>query len=728
MKFPFPRVSPLHLSCVSLLGLAATAWACGPDFPNSYLTTPDSDLLAAPPGNFKAEIARLSSLATPNLPWKVVQAKTSENQYSDTALQATRRLVLQADTDDLRAALQARGDSPDQVEKTTKAFADSRQMLEEWSRKRVTAKQGYDEARRFGGNATTDAPNLESAPVLTLPVGLPEEFVRYFRGVQAWDEDRKADARQIWTDLLALPAAQRNYRSTWAAYMLARAWAEEAEHLTHGYPQPGVEAAAKAVEFARQTRVLAGAEFVDSQGLAAASFGWEAKAELLRANYDLAIGLYLNQYALGDVTALESLRSAASLAARNASPAQLADLAKSPAARSVLTAYLVAGGSVFAENFGDSALSTTAANWAVALEKAGVTDQPQADRLAWVAYEGGQFGLAKSFANVAAEKSPVAEWIRAQLALRSGNLAEGEKHLRGALAGDGLSAAQKALANGELSRTCLAEDHPADALLASIEGGHDEDASYIAERVLKLDELRSFVDGHCPAIQPAPAVNGDFHWNEQPDEVRASIRALLARRLARSELPDLAEEYFTGELRVKFHAYVRDVRTGFDVARPVAERAAAFWRAAQTAHQDGMNLLGTALEPDWSIWLGEYTMEPVGVERQALAHAAAGSLLAPPPAELAQLAATPVPAQRFHYRYRAADLAWWAASLMPNDSDETAKIIDDAGCWLKDRDPVAANKFFQALVIRCGNTALGQTAAKAHWFPVVKPAGSTGAG
>ena len=723
MIFPFPRVSLLSLSCVCLFGLATAALACGPDFPNSYLATPATELLAAPPGSFRAEIDRLSSLATPNLPWKVVQVKPSAGQNSEDTLPATRQSVLQSETDDLRAALAARGDSPAQIALTTAAYADCRKGLEDWSRKRLAAQQEFDDARRFGGNA--EAPKLEPAPVLMLPDGLPGEFVRYFHGVQAWDDGRKADARQNWTDLLALPAPQRQYRSTWAAFMLARAWTEEAERLTHEYSQAGSPPAAnKAVDFARQTRMLAGAGFVDSQGLAAASLGWEARAELLIENYDLAIGLYLNQYALGDNTALESLRIAASKAAKLATRNGLANLARSPASRGVFTAYLVArGGSVFSsDNQSTGEINSLAGEWVMALERAGVSDQAQADRLAWVAYEGGQFGLAKSFAAVAPEKSPVAEWIRAQLALRAGNLAEGEKHLRGALAGGDLSEGQRALVNGELSRACLALDHPVDALLASIDGGHFEDASYVAERVLKFDELRLFVDAHCPAAKSTPPITEDFHWKDQPDEVRAGIRDLLARRLARSDQPELAEQYFSDDLRAKFHGYLQDVRTGFDGKRPVSDRVTAFWRAAQILHQDGMRLLGTELEPDWTIWAGEFNDYPMGRQRIELASSEAGGILAPTPFELKRLAASPVPTLRFHYRYRAADLAWWASSLLPNDSEETAKILNEAGGWLKDRYPVAADKFYKALVIRCGNTALGQAAAKAHWFPVAMPA------
>ena len=54
---------------------------------------------------------------------------------------------------------------------------------------------------------------------------------------------------------------------------------------------------------------------------------------------------------------------------------------------------------------------------------------------------------------------------------------------------------------------------------------------------------------------------------------------------------------------------------------------------------------------------------------------------------------------------------------MPNDADETARILVAAGGWLKARDPQAAEPFYQALVIRCSHTELGRAATQQHWFP-----------
>ena len=54
---------------------------------------------------------------------------------------------------------------------------------------------------------------------------------------------------------------------------------------------------------------------------------------------------------------------------------------------------------------------------------------------------------------------------------------------------------------------------------------------------------------------------------------------------------------------------------------------------------------------------------------------------------------------------------------MPDDADETARVLCEAGSWLKLRDPRAADRFYKALVTRCATTALGREASRRRWFP-----------
>jgi hypothetical protein len=133
-----------------------------------------------------------------------------------------------------------------------------------------------------------------------------------------------------------------------------------------------------------------------------------------------------------------------------------------------------------------------------------------------------------------------------------------------------------------------------------------------------------------------------------------------------------------------------------------------------------MELMGTELEPDWAIHGGSYECGIVSKDRTN--------------SELPQLraskneltrceAASPAPDFRFHYRYTAAAIAWQAAALLPNNSDETAKVLWTAGCWLKNRDPENADVFYKSLVRRCRKTALGEEADRIRWFPELDESG-----
>ncbi len=135
-------------------------------------------------------------------------------------------------------------------------------------------------------------------------------------------------------------------------------------------------------------------------------------------------------------------------------------------------------------------------------------------------------------------------------------------------------------------------------------------------------------------------------------------------------------------------------------------------------------MLGTELAPDDAIWDGEYDL---GSETQArLQQATQPAVRTLSPVSLDEQKRLALPLEeldkRWQYRYVALDLAWSAAALMPNETDSLAKLLIEAGQWVAARDPKAADRFYKALVIRCGTTDLGKEAARVKWFPKPKPA------
>jgi len=86
------------------------------------------------------------------------------------------------------------------------------------------------------------------------------------------------------------------------------------------------------------------------------------------------------------------------------------------------------------------------------------------------------------------------------------------------------------------------------------------------------------------------------------------------------------------------------------------------------------------------------------------------------------LSSLPSPVKRFHYRYKAADLMWKCAELLPNNDELKARALCLGGTYLKYRDKEEADKFYKALVTTCGNTKLGKEVCKLRWFPRITEA------
>ncbi len=670
MKFPLLFKSLRDVKLFALIFIGTTnAIACGPDFPNCYLATSEADLLAAPEGFFAIEIERLA-------PTTAKRGPIPDESSADAR-----------ESDELYAALIHRGESEPFAKKIARSY------------------QAYRAAQRAGVKAQAAMETRQ------FPDGLPLEFAHYLAGTQAWYENNVEAARKEWSAILALPEEARHYRSTWAAYMLGRSGVDDCTHE-------------EAQRWFGRTRELAKNGFADSTNLVGASFGTEAQWALARHDYAHAINLYLDQYATGDESAYASLRMAAAAAA-GSGDCEKSAVAGDPRARAVLTAWFLARFSSGNEAESDPRLLCA---WTAALVAAKVSDVDQADRLAWLAYEAGDFELAKIWARLAKDSSAETHWIRAKLALHDNRLCDGARELGVAAVSADLAPIYRSTVLGELGRVQLALDHREGALSAWLEGAHWEDAAYVAERLLTIDELKLFLANYQSAglktyepdpgeaVTPETFASGQSAradlWDESGSSLRVKLAGLLARRLVRAGRIPEADVYLPEKEKALLALYAKDVRGGFNSMLRAKKRAAAFWRAAQLVRAEGMAFMGTELSPDFGIWDGEFAYDEIEDRLKGC-----DSPFSATKEERERLSSMPIPAKRFSYRYRAADLAWWAAALLPNEDDETATILNTAGGWLKARDPVEANRFYQALVIRCGRTSLGKAAAEQHWFP-----------
>lgn len=735
----------IRLAIVVTLGCllpGGIAWACGPDFPNNLLDRGDEAIMTAPEARFKDELARM----------KLVPSRFRAVPGTNAPL-----ATLAAELGDLRAALDGLKTPKSERERILAGHRGEREkvalFVQAPGAPAVAASSGDSFRLRLdpaiGTRITGAAPRAVS--------GLPGEFADYLRASTAWHQGDLPGARQAWLALLRRPAAERHYKSVWAAFMLGKSWEEENR--------------GRAAEFFQTTRRLAGEGFADSLGLAAASLGWEARGYYLDGQLVKAMDLYLEQADAGDATALISLRFAAARALQKQYRG-LAALAAHPRARRVITAYLISGG------FRDGAIDVDGAVkdallaawekssskitwmpgpktswhryadpahlWLEALESAGVRDVEAAEQIALAAYQMGQMDTTRRWLD-RGQTTPLAQWLRAKLLLRDGKVEEASAllarlchrfppvpagtpppsprrlmdslYVQKGVEGHRIPVAEEL--QGELGVFRLARRQYTESLDLLLRSTYWIDAAYVAERVLTVDELKAYVDRQWPAVAADPSPPPAPPRAEAPAEPLAdtgeNLRYLLARRLARAQRDAEAREYYPAAWRWRHEELVAALREARNASLPPERQAKAFLAAAWITRTNGLELLGTELEPDWQTHDGDYTGDLTVSTRESLQIT---NKLTVDPDELRRARQhVPNPDQRYHYRFVAAALAWEAARMMPNNDDATARVLCQAGAWIKYRDPQAADVFYKALVRRCRKTALGAEADRLRWFP-----------
>ena len=701
------------------LAVAAPAFPCGPWFPNRMLTGGDTAILKSPGVDFKIEL-------------DAIVAEHAGRSHSVGPVNPSVGTAEQ-DLDDVTTALAVLGLSPQERARLVGAY----QCL-----------RGYPCSEDPGVAVTA----LEGT------AGFPRELLLYGRGAAAYNAGDLATARTRWRELLELPAGEQRLRAVWAEYMLGRSQREEAAPAQQVDPYTTAPAryawrdpTEARSRFAR-VRELAAAGFPDPLGLAHQSLGWEANFELATGNRVRAVELYVEQLTAGDTTVAVSLQWAIGAALRGGE--SLAGLVQNPVARRVVTAYLLAqsqGWFVYEDR--DEYVAAQAASWLGAAENAGVAGVEGADRLAWLAYETGDYEVARRWLDRAGSATLVTRCLRAKLLLLNGKTEEGTAALAALAAelpksggwGDvpGLRRALYPMLEtpsgwqaeaiswefgkptsvevpvlGELGSLHLARGEYVASLDELVRGGFWLDAAYVAERVLTVDELSRYVDEGWP--QPCASSGLPPFWESHPAFVCGDrgplLRYLLARRLARDGRFSDALRYAPESLRESLQRLADHLTAGERGDRSGKDRAGDLFAAAGALRDQGKFLTATEVDPDWlGLDLGNFEMDAPDAVRARLAP---GRLASPGTGELARATLSRAqPYERFHYRYVAAELAWRAAELLPDGSDATAEVLCTGGSWLKFRDPGAAERFYRALVSRCPATTLGRKAAALRWFP-----------
>lgn len=696
----------------------STTVACGPSFDPDVLHNTEDVIRRMPAGVLTKELTRV--LPKSRFTFQAKPA-TDDKRYLPSPEEYAKQRD-HAEMSELDRALHAANSqlTKTQLNALQDAYRQQRSLLDNYlhlqaayvrhtqhSKERTSSE---DISSLAPGGSLQDKPKVTTPPErpeFQFPKEMPVEFVLYFHGAAAYQTTQFKAARTYWSDLLKLPKSQRNYRSTWAAYMLGRSYESDEPE--------------KAIEYYRQVRSLVADGFSDSTGLATASLGREARIELQKKNYIQAVDLYLQQLACGDPTAEQSLvRTVHNLIEQK-------DDALRKKAFADMTLLCVTA-AVFVSEHDQFPIHKTFLN---VLENAQITQVPCADRMAWMAYRSGDMTAAKRWIARAKADQPIAQWVHAKLLLRDGKLDEAAKILSTILPAfpvtDQVMDERYAVTvylrpdiSGSLAILKLTRRQYIEALDLFLRNGWWDDAAYVAESVLTTEELEQYVVKHWLRPKPEELADEKNLTTYQNAHLALRFRYLLARRLMREDQWLKALPYYPNPSLPHLERYVDAMRIARNKKKSSAERAKALMTAARTLRSYGLALTGTELSPDYAIYGGSF-----GISAEEETDSS--------PSELVRDEGKPYTASkdemwriakhvaspnlRFHYRYRAANLAWEAAELMPDETEETAGVLCEAGCWLKVRNPKAADRFYKALVKRCGRTSLGQEAIRIQWFP-----------
>ncbi len=748
-----------RIAAVSILGLSAltvaTVLACGPFFPEDALDKPRG-ILQPPLFHFTSELylvplpqgADIQSSAKPGTPAFTLDLEMQEMEGLAESMfpTADERQQWLGSYRQLRRAMIYGGDQSDQKMQPVDS----------------TAAQPWTQAKD----------SLES--VIT---PLPEDIQLYIRGAAARLDavglavgDPDKEAREIWQRLLKLPPERRQWRSTWAAWMLFRI-TPPADHDQQG-------------RWLNETRKLSKAGFKDCLHL-----GIEATHILGRPASDLPHH--------EEVSAAEWRRSSMLRAALGHSRAEAdvksdrwtheawtaefaGEILADPYLRKVQLLHLVevaqntVGWQFGVQYRGNSTPNDDLTHWLDSFEQAAIKDQKETTLIAWIYYNAAKFEEARRWIQMAPNDDVTALALRGKLAAQHGNRKESLRFLKqmgkqlpnatdlarsdyeseqlqsnGALTHENYPKVKRHLLLADLGVAQVANNDFAGALQTFLKTDFWRDSAFVAERLLSAEELLALSrSGKLPSLkkmqnhqakdQPQRSItvqsleDAYFSWDFQADIDRFTY--LVGRRLAREGFYKNATEILPDDLSLAVKRYQQEVQKGNNKQVPEAERAEAYWTAAQLARQLGMEIFGFEGAPDQAIYGGSFARDDLADLRS---HALWYPAWEEGSTEEARTAArTPIfPAtddekwrtrryraaynHRFHYRFTAADLAWKAAHILPRNAPESAEILCIAGSWLKNKVPKEADRFYKALVRRNPNVPLAQEADKRHWFPEV---------
>ena len=456
------------------------------------------------------------------------------------------------DTADLRASIIASVSDPTCCENIITQYTSLRASIKSGTSSQFMIKTG-------------DKDEVDFSTYAAILPDIPQEFVLYLKGAVAYHVQSFNEAKTQWTHLLSLPPEQRKYRSTWAAFMLGKTCL--------------VTDVTSAPTYFIQTRELAKLGFVDSLNLSWDSLGWQGMAEMKTDHFKEALQCYLQQ-SKENPDSQEAKNSLTECCRATYFYHQIdPQIMKDPEMRKLLLKFSKTRDQCYAPcRFFD------------AIQKAGVQiDKEDADYLVWISYSGGDYRLSWEWIKTAKELGPNGKWIQSKLFLREGKIKEGLDILREIASS--FPPEDQPMLYSEAGLLHLGRKEYIEAMDTFLRGNGWNDAAYIAERVLTIEELSNYIKT----------------MNE--DSYKEKLQNLLARRYARAKQWKNA-----AQINHYYQVYSSYVKNAEDKKLTNEERAESYYSAGKVQRASGMELFGTEVDPDCAAVEGR-TFRPITGDR-----------------------------------------------------------------------------------------------------------------
>ena len=511
---------------------------------------------------------------------------------------------------------------------------------------------------------------------------LPPLVANYTKGALAFENKHLDEARQYFRAALSAPVPKGlEQYALWSHYMLGRS-ADDSKLLQHEFDE--VRHMLKA---GVRDDVGLGNTLNDEEGLLA----WQSRMDV-----PLAVHLYIASAVRGDAVSWSSLYDVASsladvLSSDDAVMRQKALISlQDEQTRELMLLYVYAVPSLIDDSSPESARLVDALTRV--FTAAGQHSDIGAAHMAAIAWEEGRYDLAEKWAGQS--DNALAWWVRGKLALRQGDAAAARKYYDIAISrlqqarSSQLAQAMNCRVNDERALLAVQDrDYPQAIRLMKVAGLDHAyywwDVAYLADRILTLDELAEFIKDVVPPAVWTTDPSKKTPNNDQLQPYRRLVD-LYGRRLMRAGRYADAIVVLRHSVLLPLAQHHADLYKAIYVTKSSrVNRAAAWFALAEDTRENGMDLFGYTLDPDYQDTNGGFYLGLDDPKTQE-------------PDEAARYrATTPLHNRRFHYREIAADEAQHAAALVPPHSQAYAASLCWASYWVLSIDKERANDIYR---------------------------------